>query len=184
MRKVILFNMVSLDGFFEDSKAALDWHIVDAEFVAFAIRQLDSIGTILFGRITYQMMASYWPTEAAIQRDPVIARQMNQTPKIVFSTTLEAVPWENSTLVKQNPVAEVARLRQQPGKDMILFGSAKLAAVLARHGLIDEYRIVVNPIVLGSGHPLFPGVAARLPMKLLSTRVFGSGCVLLIYQPK
>ena len=98
MRKVILFNMVTLDGFFEDSNGALGWHVVDEEFIAFAIQQLDAIGTILFGRITYQMMASYWPTEAAIQRDPVIAIQMNQTPKIVFSTTLQAVhgrtqPW-------------------------------------------------------------------------------------------
>jgi dihydrofolate reductase len=184
MRKVILFNMVTLDGFFADSNGAIDWHTVDDEFHAFAIQQLDEVNTILFGRVTYQLMAGYWPTEAGIKSDPVIAAQMNQTPKVVFSTTLATADWANSRLVKQNAAEEVARLKQQPGKNMILLGSAKLAAILTQHALIDEYRLMVNPIVLGSGHPLFQGVQARLPMKLLNTRAFRSGNVLLAYQPK
>ena len=184
MRNLILFNMMTLDGFFAASNHALDWHIVDEEFHAFAAQQLDAVSTILFGRLTYQLMAAYWPTEAAIKRDPIIAGQMNQTAKIVFSRTLASAEWSNTRLVKENVAEEVARLKQQPGKDIIIFGSANLAATLTQHGLIDEYRIMVSPIVLGSGLPLFRGARTRLPMKLLSTRVFASGNVLLAYQPQ
>jgi dihydrofolate reductase len=184
MRKLILFNLMTLDGFFADSNRALDWHVVDEEFRSFASQQLDSVDTILFGRLTYQLMAAYWPSQAAIDSDPIIARQMNQTPKIVFSRTLASADWANSRLVKENAAEEVARLKQQPGKDMILFGSANLAASLAQHSLIDEFRIMLNPVVLGGGHPHFQGVTRRLPMKLLNTRVFNSGNVLLAYQPK
>ncbi|MGD0793793.1 MAG: dihydrofolate reductase family protein [Terriglobales bacterium] len=184
MRKVILFNMTTMDGFFADPNGAIDWHVVDEEFHAFAIQQLDSVNTILFGRATYQLMASYWPTEAAVKRDPLIAGKMNETAKIVFSTTLERAEWANSRLVKEKAAEEVAGLKQQPGKEMIIFGSANLAATLAQNGLIDEYRMMVVPIVLGRGRPLFQGVKGRLPMKLLNTKVFRSGNVLLAYQPK
>ncbi len=184
MRKLILFNMTTLDCFFADAKGAIDWHVVDDEFHAFAIQQLDFVDTILFGRITYQLMASYWPTEAAIKRDPIVAGKMNETAKIVFSRTLEKAEWANSRLVKEKPAEEVARLKQQPGKEMIIFGSANLAATLTQNSLIDEYRMMVSPIVLGSGRPLFQGVEGRLPMKLVNTRAFRSGNVLLAYQPK
>jgi dihydrofolate reductase len=183
MRKVILFNLTTLDGFFADAKGAIDWHIVDEEFRAFAIQQLDSVDTILFGRRTYQLMVSYWPTEAAIKRDPAIAGKMNQTAKIVFSRTLEKAEWTNLRLVKEKAAEEVAKLKQQPGKDVIIFGSGNLAATLTQSCLIDEYRMMVNPIVLGSGHPFFQGVEDRLPMKLIDSRVFGSGSVLLSYRP-
>jgi dihydrofolate reductase len=176
--------MTTLDGFFADAKGAIDWHIVDEEFHALAIQQLDSVDTILFGRKTYELMVSYWPTEAAIQRDPIIAAKMNETAKIVFSRTLEKAEWTNSRLVKEKAAEEVARLKQQPGKDVIIFGSGNLAATLTQNCLIDEYRMMVVPIVLGSGHPFFQGIEGRLPMKLLDTRAFRSGNVLLAYQPK
>jgi len=184
MRKVILFNMTTLDNFFADANGAIDWHVVDEEFHAFGLKQLDSADTILFGRLTYQLMASYWPTEAAIERDPLIAGKMNQTAKVVFSRTLDRVEWANSRLVKEKAAEEVAELKEQPGKDMAIFGSANFAATLTQNRLIDEYRMMVVPIVLGSGRPLFQGVEGRLPMKLLNTRAFRSGNVLLVYQPK
>lgn len=184
MRRVILFNLTTLDGFFEDDNGALDWFVIDQEFNEFAINQLASVDTILFGRVTYQMMASYWTTEGAIERDPIVARAMNQTSKIVFSRSLERVEWANSRLVKEKVAEEISALKQEPGKDMIIFGSAKLAATLSQNGLIDEYRVLVNPVVLGSGHPLFQGFRGRFQLKLLHTKVFSSGNVLLAYRPK
>ena len=184
MRRLILFNMTSLDNFFADANGAIDWHVVDEEFHAFAVQQLDSADILLFGRLTYQLMAGYWPTEAAIERDPLVAGKMNQTAKVVFSRTLDRVEWANARLVKGNAAKEVARLKQQPGADMLIFGSANLAARLTQSGLIDEYRMMVAPIVLGGGRPLFQGVEGRLPMKLVNTKVFRSGNVLLAYQPR
>jgi dihydrofolate reductase len=183
MRKIILFNMMTLDGFFAGPDGALDWHVVDEEFLAFAIEQLDSVDTLLFGRITYQFMADYWPKPDAIEHDPVIAQKMNQTPKIVFSRTLEKAEWENSRLVKEKVAEELLKLKEQPGKDMIIFGSANFAATLTQNNLIDEYRVMVNPVVLGSGKTLFPKVRSRLLLQLESSRIFRSGNVLLTYQP-
>ncbi len=182
MRKLVLFNMMTLDGFFEDSNRALDWHIVDEEFLNFAAQQLDCVDTIVLGRLTYQLMAAFWPTDRAMNTHPRIARSMNQTDKIVFSSTLDRAEWANTRLVKEKADAIIAELKKKPGKDIIIYGSAKLAASLAPSQLIDEYRIMLYPVVLGSGHPLFPG-QARLRMKLLNTRAFRSGMVLLTYQP-
>jgi dihydrofolate reductase len=184
VRKLILFNMTTLDCFFADSNGAIDWHVVDQEFHTFAVQQLDAADTILFGRKTYHLMASYWPTEAAIKRDPLVAGKMNAIDKIVFSRTLDRVEWANTRLVKEKAAEEVARLKRQPGKDILILGSANLAATLTHNRLIDEYRMMVVPMVLGSGRPLFQGVEGRLPMKLLDTRPFRSGNVLLVYQPK
>jgi dihydrofolate reductase len=183
MRKVFLFNMISLDGFFEGPGQDLSWHNVDDEFNEFAIDQLREVDTLLFGRVTYQGMASYWPTESAISDDPIVAGLMNSLPKIVFSTTLDSVEWNNAKLVKVNIVEEISKLKQQPGKEIAIFGSSELAAALAGHGLIDEYRIMVNPVVLGAGKPLFKGTGKRLNLKLLKTKTFDSGNVLLYYEP-
>lgn len=175
--------MVTLDGFFEGPNGELDWHNVDEEFNEFAIAQLDSADTLLFGRVTYQMMASYWPTPAAMADDPTVAGKMNGMSKIVFSRTLVNAEWNNTRLVKDNSVAEISKLKQQPGKDMLLFGSADLASALTRAGSIDEYRIMVNPVVLGKGKPLFRGIKDSLRLKLVNTRTFRSGNVLLYYEP-
>jgi dihydrofolate reductase len=183
MRKVISFNMVTLDGFFAGPDGEIDWHHVDAEFNEFAIAQLDSAGGLLFGRVTYQLMASYWPTDMAMKDDPVVASKMNALPKIVFSKTLEKAEWNHTRLVKGNVAEEISRLKRQPGKDWFLFGSADLASTLTNYGLVDEYRVMVNPVVLGSGKPLFKGVKDKLDLKLASTKAFRSGNVLLSYQP-
>lgn len=183
MRKVIFQNMISLDGFFEGNNQEIDWHVVDDVFNEYAAALPDSIDTLLFGRVTYELMAAYWPSRDALTNDPIVARMMNSFTKVVFSKTLEKVDWSNSRLVKGDPVEEVARLKQQPGKDMALFGSADLAATLIPRGLIDEYRIFVNPVILGEGHPLFKGLKDRLILKLINARIFHSGLVLLTYQP-
>lgn len=183
MKKVILFNMVTLDGFFEGPNHAIDWHRVDDEFNDFAIAQLNTIDVLLFGRVTYELMANYWPSTGAVEDDPVIAKKMNSMPKIVFSTTLEKADWNNTRLVKVNAVNEVQNLKQQPGKDLLLMGSATLAATLIRSGLLDEYRLIINPVILGSGTPLFKDMEKPLNLKLLKTKTFQNGNVLLYYLP-
>jgi dihydrofolate reductase len=151
MRKVFLFMMVTLDGFFEGPDHEIDWHNVDEEFNEFAIDQLNEVDALLFGRVTYQGMASYWPTPSAKENDPIIADKMNTIPKFVFSKTLDKVEWSNSRLVTENIAGEISQLKQEQGRDLALFGSANLAVSLLQMGLIDELRIIVNPVVLGKG---------------------------------
>jgi len=182
MRKVFMFNLITLDGFFEGPNRDISWHNVDDEFNEFAIHQLGELDTLLFGRVTYQLMASYWPTPVAIESDPIVAAKMNEIPKVVFSRTLDSVDWSHSRLAK-NAEAEISNLKQQPGKDMAIFGSANLAASLIPAGLIDEFRIILNPVVLGKGTPLFQGVNDKLNLKLLRTKTFHNGNILLYYQP-
>lgn len=184
MRKVIFFMLTSIDGYFEGPNQDISWHNVDAEFNEMAIDQLNSVDTLLFGRVTYELMASYWPTTAAKTDDPVVAGKMNATPKIVFSKTLREVDWENTRLIKENFAEEMLKLKKQPGKDMIIFGSSDLAVSFIEHGLIDDYRIMVNPIVLGQGTSLFKGLQKKLELKLVKTRTFKSGNVVLYYEPK
>jgi len=181
-RKLVVFNMVTLDGFFEGPNQDISWHHVDEEFNEFAIEQLQTVGAILFGRVTYAGMASYWPTDIALSDDPVVAGLMNGAPKIVFSKTLTRADWSHTTLINGDLAQEIARLKQEPGKDLFVFGSGNLVANMSRLGLVDEYRLIVNPVVLGHGTPMFqPG--ERLNLKLLKTRVFKSGNVLLFYEP-
>ena len=187
MRKVILSNMVTLDGFFEGPNKELDWHIVDEEFNKYAIDLLSNVDALLFGRVTYQLMADYWPAEATntstSKDDLEIADKMNNLSKIVFSKTLQEVKWNNSRLVKENIAEEISKVKQQPGKDMVIFGSGSIVSTFMQHGLIDEYRIIVNPIVLGNGNPLFKGINGKQNLKLLNTKVFDSGLVILFYEP-
>ena len=184
MRKVVFQMLVSLDGYYEGPDHGIDWHNVDAEFNEYAIDNLrNKFDTLLFGRVTYEGMAAWWPTPAAATDDPIVANLMNTLPKIVFSRTLDRAEWQNTRLVKEHAAEEVARLKQQPGKDIAIFGSSDLALALIPHGLIDEYHILVNPIVLGGGKALFHGIQGRLKLKLLRTQTYRSGNVLLVYGP-
>lgn len=182
MRKLIVFVMTTLDGFFEGPNQTIDWHNVDAEFNEFAINQLNSVDALLFGRVTYEGMASYWPTPMAIKDDPIVAEKMNSIAKFVFSRTLDKVTWQNTRLIKENIGAEVARLKGQPGKDLIIFGSSGFSVSLIQYSLIDEFRLMVNPVILGGGTTLFKGLARPLGLKLLDTKAFNSGNVLLTYK--
>jgi dihydrofolate reductase len=180
---VIMFNMVTLDGFFAGPNGELDWHHVDAEFNDFAIAQLDSAEGLIFGRVTYQGMASYWPTDVALKNDPIVARKMNALPKIVLSRTLDRAEWNNTRLVSGDVTEEISKLKRPPGRDWLLFGSADLASTLTNLGLIDEYRLMVNPVVLGHGRPLFKGMQGQLDLRLTGSRTFDNGNVLLSYRP-
>jgi len=137
---------------------------------------------MVFGRVTYDLMVSYWPTETAMKADPVIADFMNKTPKIVFSRTMDKADWNNTTLIKDNAVEEIKKLKQQPGKRMIIMGSADLSTTFIKNDLIDEYHILLNPVVLGNGHPLFKNVVEKFKLQLISSRAFKNGNVLLQYQ--
>jgi len=183
VRKVIMFNLISLDGYFEGLNQDISWHQVDDEFNEFAIEQLNSTDGLIFGRVTYQLMAAYWPTPMAVENDPIVAGKMNSLPKFVFSNTLDKVVWNNTQLVKGDAVEELKKLKQLSGKDLFIFGSANLSSTFTRNGLIDEYRVIVNPIVLGTGVPLFKGNGEMLKMKLLTSKSFRNGNVLLYYQP-
>lgn len=176
--------MMSLDGFIEGANHTIDWHNVDAEFNEFAYEQLNSVDTLIFGRKTYNLMVSYWPTPTALTNDPVIANQMNSKPKIVFSKTMEKAEWNNTLLIKGNVAAEIKKLKRLQGKDLIIFGGADLASTFRQLDLIDEYRVMVNPIVLGQGTPYFKQATGQLNLKLIKTRTFNSGNVLLCYEPR
>ncbi len=182
MRNLFSFNLVTLDGFFEGPDQAIDWHNVNEEFNEFANEQLSAIDMIMFGRVTYQGMASFWPTPFALENDPLIANQMNNSPKIVVSKTLEKAEWHNTRLIKDKVAEEITQLKQQPGKDLAIFGSANLTASLMQMGLVDELRLMVNPVILGKGTPLFQNVNDKMNLKLIKTRVFGNGNVLLNYS--
>jgi dihydrofolate reductase len=183
LRKVIVFNMLSVDGYFEGLNRDINWHNVDEEFNDFAIEQLNTAGTLLFGRVTYQLMESYWPTPDSLQDDPIVAGLMNQIPKFVFSKSLESANWQNTTLVKGDAAEAVTSLKELPGKDMFVFGSGEFVSYLAQHDLIDEYRLIFSPILLGRGNPLFKEQNKRIQLKLAKAKVFKSGNVLLYYQP-
>jgi dihydrofolate reductase len=184
MRRVLFFMLISLDGYFEGPNHDIDWHMADEEFSAFAAEQLDEVDLLLFGRTTFELMLTYWPTPAAMADDPVIAAKMTALPKLVFSTTLDRADWDNTRIVRGNLAEEIAALKRRPGKDMLIMGSSRLAASFADLGLIDEYRLIVAPVVLGQGSPLLAGLGQRLKLRLLKTRTFGSGNVLLYYIPE
>jgi dihydrofolate reductase len=184
MRKIILMMSVSLDGFFEGPDRELDWHMVDDELHSHFNEQLSAMGAFLNGRVTYELMAGFWPTADTdpSSTGPMVefARIWRDMPKIVFSRTLERADW-NTTVVRDLVAEEVMELKAQPGGDMVL-GGADLAAAFMRHDLIDEYRLYVHPIVIGEGRPLFRPSDTRITLRLAETRRFGNGVVLLRYQ--
>jgi dihydrofolate reductase len=179
MRKLVMAINVSLDGFADHTVG-----VVDDELHDFFTGLLDETGIELFGRVTYQMMASYWPHA---HKDPAISKRIlafadkfNAIPKIVFSGTLEKAEWNNTTLVKSDSLEYVARLKETEGKNLGIGGIA-LAGLLMRHGLIDEYWVLVHPVVAGKGRRLFENVDVQLKLRLMETRVLKSGVVALHY---
>jgi dihydrofolate reductase len=184
MRRLSVFEAVSLDGYFADVNSDISWaHKQDPEWNAFVGGNASAGGALLFGRVTYELMASFWPTPAAMERAPTVAEAMNRMPKFVVSRTMKQASWSNTTLVKGDLATEVRKLKDAPGPDIAILGSGSIVSQLAQAGLIDEFQIVVNPIILGKGKPLFAGVAERLTLKRITTRTFGNGNVLVCYEP-
>ena len=184
MPSIIVFNQVTLDGYFTDMKGDMSWaHKQDAEWNTFVADNAKGDATLLFGRITYEMMASFWPTPTALELFPSVAERMNSLPKIVFSRTLDKASWNNTRLVKGDLATEVRKMKNEPGSDMVILGSGSIVAQLAQEGLIDEYEIALNPIVLGNGRTMFDGIKEKLTLKLTKTRAFANGNVFLCYEP-
>jgi len=184
MRRLAVFNSVSLDGYFVDQNGDMSWaHKNDAEWNSFVAGNAQGDSVLVFGRVTYQMMASWWPTPQALQAMPVVAERMNRLPKVVFSRTLAEVAWSNTTLVQRDPAAAIRGMKREPGPDLVILGSGQIVSLLAQEGLIDEFQVALSPIVLGSGRTMFEGVKRKLSMKLLQSRAFANGNVFLRYEP-
>ena len=183
MRKLLSFHVTSVDGYYEGPNQAFDWPVIDEEFNQFALQQLEEADTLLFGRVTYQLMSFYWPTPAAEQDDPAVAAKMNGLAKIVVSRTLGTADWAPTQLIGDDVAEVLAKLKQQPGKNMLIMGSSALTVNLIGMGLVDEVRIMVSPIVLGDGKSLFGTAAKRISLTLQEATPFRSGNVLLSYRP-
>lgn len=181
---------MTLDGFMAGPDCELDWHFSrwNDEMARSISEQLGQADTILLGRITYRGMARHWsaaPVSLTTPREDLdFADMLHHYPKIVFSETLLNVSWNNSRLLKGNIEKEVTKLKQQPGKDMIIYGSGRLVSSLTQLRLIDEYRLWVHPVILGSGKPLFRELQQMLPLSLYKTETFSSGVVILYYALK
>jgi dihydrofolate reductase len=185
MRTLTVFNSITLDGFFTDLKGDMSWahDNSDPEFNAFVADNANGGGELLFGRKTYDLMASFWPTPLAMQMNPVVAENMNSLPKVVFSSTMERADWNNTKLVKGKIVEEIRKMKSEPGRDMVIFGSGSIISQLAHENVIDKYQFVLIPVALGGGRSLFDGMGQKLNLKLTKTRVFDNGNVVLNYEP-
>jgi len=138
---------------------------------------------LVFGRITYELMASYWPTPVAIQNYPIVAEGMNKLPKVVFSKTLSKASWNNTKLIKEDMVSAIRTMKNESGLDLVILGSGSIVSLLTQERLIDEYQMVVIPVVLGNGRTMFDGIKENLSLKMTKSRAFGNGNVLLCYEP-
>jgi len=187
MRKLAAFTIVSLDGFFAGPNGEIDWfRHEDEEDRQFSIEQADPSSTLVFGHTTYEMMKSFWSSPFAIKNDPVIAGVMNNAAKIVFSKTLEPVKdgpvWKNVRIIREITPGAIRDLKEEPGGDMAILGSGSIVQQLANLSLIDEFGLMVNPIILGTGKYLFQGVR-KMELERLETRTFRNGKVFLRYKP-
>jgi len=184
MPRLNMFNSVSLDGYFTDASNDMSWaHAVgdDAEFQKFVAGNAKGESALVFGRVTYEMMAGFWPTPMAAQAMPDVAAGMNRAVKYVFSRNLKKADWANTTVLHGDPIAEIARLKRADGPGLTVLGSGSIVKQLAAAGLIDDYQLMVCPVILGSGRTLFGGIPGRPDLKLANSRTFKNGKVFLHY---
>jgi dihydrofolate reductase len=186
MRKIVAFLHMSLDGMVAAPDGGLDWVAYDNELAQFGSEVSNSAGATLYGRVTYQLMESYWPTVPANPNSTPgelrHAEWLENIHKVVVSTTLDEVTWNNTTLIQENVVEELTKLKEQPGKDIVIFGSPRLTHYLTQQDMVDEWRLTVSPVVVGEGTPLFNGVHDKIALKLLDSRTLASGVLILHYQ--
>jgi dihydrofolate reductase len=189
LRRVIVSNMMTLDGFVSGPNGELDWFVHSGfmkgtELGEYARTIIKSAGAILLGRLTYEEFVSYWPT--AKDNDPTITERINNLPKYVFSRSLQKVAWGDwgtVTLVSEDAAAMVSKMKHEPGRDMVIYGSATLVSALMKAGLIDEYQLIVFPVVLGKGRPEFKDLNERYSLNLIDVKQFKSGALKLVYEP-
>jgi len=186
MRKLISFTMTSLDGYFTDKNGDMRWakeRPDDGEWSAFSEENAKGGGVLVFGRVTYDQMASFWPTTMAAQMMPVVAERMNHLPKIVISRTIKEAAWNNTTVLSGDLVSEIRRLKAEEGPDMAILGSGSIVAQLASAGLIDTFQVAIFPLALGAGRTIFDDVPEKIQLKLVNSRTFANGNVVLNYEP-
>ena len=182
MGKLNVFNFISLDGYYKDANNGINWHQHGQEEGEFSAKNLEYDSILLFGRITYEMMASWWPSQNAINAMPEVANGMNRAEKIVCSNTLQHAYWQNTRIMSRDIVAQIAELKKTSPKDITILGSGNLSTQLAEAGLINTYQIMIDPVAIGKGTSIFSGIKEQLNLKLTDTRSFKSGTVLLRYE--
>lgn len=185
MRRLAVFNSITLDGYFTGPNGDMRWAyggLPDPDFDAYVAGNASGGGQLLFGRITYQMMAAHWPTAEARRDMPEVADGMNALPKVVFSRTMEQASWSNTTVAKGDLAAAVRRMKAESGPDMTILGSGSIVKQLTEARLVDEYQLVVHPVVLGTGRTMFEGLATPLTLTRTDARTFPGGKVVLHYE--
>ncbi|TCN01043.1 dihydrofolate reductase [Paenibacillus sp. BK033] len=186
MRKLVLFMHVSLDGYASDSNGGLDWIPYNEELEKYAEEVVAEVGAPVYGRTTYRMMESYWPTllddPNASKHELEHAKWLQAVKKVVISGTMDKVEWNNTMLIKDNIADEIRALKEQPGKNLVIFGSPGAAKTLLELGLIDEFLLTICPVVLGDGTSVFDGAGEKIRLKLLSSRTFKSGIIAARYE--
>lgn len=184
MGKLSAFNFITLNGYYKGINEDISWHQHGGEEEQFSIESLQSDNILLFGRITYEMMANWWPTPMAIDTMPDVAEAMNKSEKIVFSRTLKKADWTNTRIIKTKMLDAVKKLKETSQKNLTILGSGSLVTQLAEKGLIDTFQFMIDPIAIGEGTPLFHNINKTLNLKLTNSRVFKSGTILLSYESK
>jgi len=190
MRKIITTTWVTLDGYIAGPNGEMDWvaENYDDAMAAYENEIVSQADTLLLGRVTYQSFAGSWPhvpdNPSASEGEKAYARTLNAMRKMVFSRTLESVEWNNSTLRKEVIPEEIKQLKQEPGRDLLIYGSASIIQTLTNHGLIDEYQVLVHPVIVGGGKALFQDIEHQVKLKLVNTKTHPSGVVVLSYQPR
>jgi dihydrofolate reductase len=197
MRRIVMFNWVTADGYFAGPSGDLDWVVPEEEQAKMAAKDISGFDTVLLGRRTYEMFEAFWGQvvvdDSGTVPDPhhpgrrspehgTIAIALNNMTKLVFSKTLDRLKWKNSRLLHELDPRAVRSMKEQPGRNLVVFGSGSVVSQLTEHGLIDEYQFVVCPVLLGSGRQLLSGVSKRLTLNLLEARAFRSGDVMLRYE--
>ncbi len=183
MKKLTIFNFITLNGYLNTADGDISWHNHGTEENQYAAMMLKLCNTLLFGHKTYDMMAAYWPTPLALQNDPEVAEGMNNANKIVISNTLKTANWKNTTVIGGDVANEIRKLKLLPGNDITLLGSGSIVTLLAENNLIDEFQVMIDPIAIASGNPIFGGITKTLNFKLINVKTFKSGVVLLTYIP-
>ena len=183
MAKLNVFNFITLNGFYKGVNNDIGWHQHGGEESEFSKEGAQSDSILLFGRVTYEMMYSFWPTPMAKESMPEVADGMNKSEKIVFSNTLKKAKWNNTRIINSHAVEEIKKLKKTSKKDITILGSGSIVTLCAEHGLIDTYQIMLDPVAIGKGTPMFSGMKRQLDLNLVSVKKFKSGVVLLNYKP-
>lgn len=183
MRTVSCFNFLTLDGYYKGLHEDISWHRHGGEEAAFSAERSQSDNILLFGRKTYEMMASFWPSAMAAEQFPEVAKGMNRAKKMIVSSTLKKADWTNSSIISGNLTQKIVQLKQTAEHDITILGSGSIVSQLAAENLIDEYVFMIDPVAIGKGTPLFAGLSSGINFQLINSRIFNSGVVLLTYKP-